>query len=126
MKNFITFTFFSAILLILSGCGSAANTPAAVKPAGPPSSGPQAGPSAETSSVDIRNFAFNPSSLTIAKGATVTWTNSDSSIHKITSSAFNSPDMAMGEKFSFTFSQAGTYDYSCSIHPSMTGKIIVQ
>ena len=76
--------------------------------------------------VDIQNFAFNPATLTVKKGSTVTWTNSDSATHTIKSATFNSSDLATGQSFSFTFADAGTFDYSCGIHPSMTGKIIVE
>jgi plastocyanin len=77
-------------------------------------------------SVTISNFAFNPATLTISKGTTVTWTNQDSTQHTIKSSSFNSQTLNKGGTFEFKFDNAGTYDYSCGIHPSMKGKIIVQ
>jgi plastocyanin len=76
--------------------------------------------------VDIQNFAFSPGTLTIKKDATVTWTNNDSAPHQIKSNTFNSSQLANGQSYSFTFNTVGTFDYSCSIHPSMTGKIIVE
>ena len=76
-------------------------------------------------SVSIKNFAFNPTPLNIKEGTTVTWTNNDPVPHQIKSSTFNSAALTNGQTFSFTFSTAGTYDYSCAIHPSMLGKIIV-
>jgi plastocyanin len=76
-------------------------------------------------SVSIKNFAFNPSPLTVKAGATVTWTNNDSAAHQIRSNIFNSVVLSPGDTFQFTFYNAGEYDYSCSIHPAMLGKIIV-
>lgn len=76
-------------------------------------------------SVNIQNFKFSPTSLTIKAGTTVTWTNSDSAPHTIKSAQFNSPVLATSQTFSFKFITVGIYDYSCGIHPSMTGKIIV-
>jgi plastocyanin len=77
-------------------------------------------------SVTIQNYAFNPATINIKKGGKVTWTNQDSAPHQIKSATFNSSTLNQGESFSFTFDTAGTFDYSCAIHPSMTGKVVVQ
>lgn len=82
--------------------------------------------SATANAVDIQNFAFSPASLTVKKGTTVVWTNNDSAPHQIKSATFNSDRLGKGQTFSFTFNDAGTFEYLCAIHPSMTGKIIVQ
>ena len=78
--------------------------------------------------VSIENFSFNPGEITVKAGTEVTWTNNDSTIHTVTSdtNAFQSGNIAPGATFKFTFSQAGTFSYHCSIHSSMTGKVIVQ
>ena len=76
--------------------------------------------------INIKNFSFNPNTITIKKGTTVTWINQDSTIHTVKSDTFNSPDLNQGDKFQFTFNNAGTFNYSCGIHPSMTGKIVVE
>lgn len=76
-------------------------------------------------SVSIKNFAFNPTPLTVKVGTTVTWTNNDTVPHKIKSSTFNSETLSNGQSYAFTFSAVGEYNYSCAIHPSMLGKIIV-
>jgi Plastocyanin len=78
--------------------------------------------------VTIQSNSFNPASLTIKVGETVTWTNKDSYAHTVTSDngAFDSGSINNGATFSFTFKTAGTYNYHCSIHTSMTAKIIVQ
>lgn len=74
----------------------------------------------------IQNFSFNPDTLTVKTGDTVTWTNSDPVNHQIKSDTFNSAQLSTNQTFSFTFTSAGTYNYSCAIHPSMAGKIIVE
>ncbi len=82
----------------------------------------------ETTEVKIDNFSFGPATLTVAVGTSVTWTNRDDIPHTVVSTdgAFKSKVLDTDEKFSFTFSKAGTYPYFCSIHPKMTGKVIVQ
>ena len=82
----------------------------------------------ETTEVKIDNFSFGPETLTIPVGTTVTWTNRDDIPHTVVSTdgVFKSKVLDTDEKFSFTFSKAGTYAYFCSIHPKMTGKVVVQ
>jgi amicyanin len=82
---------------------------------------------AATHAVAIADFAFAPATLTITVGDTVTWTNEDAVEHTATSTggAFDSGLLAQGESFSFTFTAAGTYDYLCTPHPTMTGRIVV-
>ena len=136
MKKYIYLSFLFAGSLLLAGCGPTTPAPAApgaMTPITQPSANPAntgantANPApAQTSSVNIQNFAFSPSALTITKGATVTWTNNDSAPHQIASATFNSQALSQGQTYSFTFTQPGTYSYSCSIHPSMTGTITVQ
>ncbi len=82
-------------------------------------------PNPVTKDVTIANFAFNPATLNIKAGDTVKWTNNDSVTHRIASDTFNSQDLNNGDSFSYKFSQAGTYNYHCGIHPFMTGSIIV-
>jgi plastocyanin len=78
--------------------------------------------------VKIDNFVFGPQTITVPVGATVTWTNSDDIPHTAVSTdgVFKSKVMDTDEKFSYTFTKAGTYSYYCSIHPKMTGKVVVQ
>jgi plastocyanin len=87
---------------------------------------PTAGPSAPMSgSVTIQNFSFQPASVTIAVGGTVTWTNQDSTAHTATGQGFNTGPLSRGQSGSATFPRAGTFPYQCSIHPNMTGQVIV-
>jgi len=85
-------------------------------------------PSAGTADVKIGNFVFGPQTITVPVGATVTWTNKDDIPHTAVSTdgLFKSKVMDTDEKFSYTFSKAGTYSYYCSVHPKMTGKVVVQ
>ena len=82
----------------------------------------------ETTEVKIDNFTFGPATLTVPVGTTVTWTNKDDIPHTVVSTegAFKSKVLDTDEKFSFTFSKAGSYPYFCSIHPKMTAKVVVQ
>jgi len=82
-------------------------------------------------SISIKNFAFTPSSLAVKTGSTVTWVNQDGVAHTIVSDpgsplTFSSDPLQNGASFTVSFTQPGTYTYHCSIHPSMTGTIVVQ
>ena len=82
---------------------------------------------AQQVAIDITNFAFVPATVTISKGTTVVWTERDSGIsHTVTGDGFDSGPLSQGDTFSQTFNDAGTFNYHCSIHPTMTGTIIVQ
>lgn len=85
-------------------------------------------PSPATPEVQIDNFSFGPETLTVPVGTTVTWINHDDIPHSVVSTdkVFKSKLLDKNEKFSYTFSKAGSYPYFCSIHPKMTGKIVVQ
>lgn len=78
--------------------------------------------------VKIDNFSFSPASLIVSPGTTVTWTNRDDIPHTIVSDdkIFKSKVLDTDEKFSYTFDKPGSYPYFCSIHPKMTGKVVVQ
>lgn len=85
---------------------------------------------AMTNSVEVKidNFNFTPATVTVAAGAKVTWVNKDDVPHTVTSDdkLFGSRAMDTDDKFSFTFQKPGTYSYYCSVHPKMTGKIVVK
>jgi len=85
-------------------------------------------PAAANAEVKIDNFSFGPQTLTVAVGTTVVWTNSDDIPHTVVSTdgVFKSKVRDTDEKFSYTFTKAGTYPYFCSVHPKMTGKVVVQ
>jgi len=84
--------------------------------------------SSANAQVKIDNFVFGPQSLTVPVGTTVTWTNSDDIPHTSVSTdgVFKSKVLDTNEQFSYTFTKAGTFPYYCTIHPKMTGKVVVQ
>ena len=78
--------------------------------------------------VGIDNFTFNPQKLTVKAGTTVTWTNKDDIPHAIAAvnKQFKSKALDTGDAYSFTFTTPGSYEYFCSLHPHMTGTIVVE
>ncbi len=78
--------------------------------------------------VKIGNFNFGPKAVVVPAGATVTWINDDDAPHTVTAGdgSFRSRTLDTGEQFSFTFAKPGEYGYFCSIHPMMTGKVVVR
>jgi len=91
--------------------------------------GASAAPAASATSgnaVTIVDFGFNPGTITVKAGTTVTWTNTGVT-HTVTSNAglFDSGHLGSGDTFTFTFSKAGTYAYHCTIHSSMKGEVTV-
>jgi amicyanin len=78
--------------------------------------------------VVVDNFSFTPSTAAVTVGTTVTWTNHDDIPHNVVSpeQKFKSPVLDTDETFSHTFDAAGTYKYYCSIHPRMTGQVVVR
>lgn len=116
----------------LNSNGNSAGSETINPGAGNDNSGNAAGDSVlagQKNNVELKGFAFNPRSLTIKKGESVTWTNMDSVAHTVTSdsgSEISSPSLPTGESYSHTFNAAGTYTYHCTPHPSMKGTIIVE
>jgi plastocyanin len=78
--------------------------------------------------VKIDNFTFAPQSITVKAGTTVTWTNDDDIPHTVASKTklFKSKALDTGDKFSFTFTTPGAYEYFCSLHPHMIATIVVE
>ena len=78
--------------------------------------------------VRIDNFSFGPTEVTVMAGTTVTWTNHDDIPHTVVSTdkVFKSKVLDTDERFSFTFAKPGQFSYFCSLHPHMTGKIVVK
>jgi Icc protein len=84
--------------------------------------------SAGNHDVIMDNFSFSPANAAVPAGATVTWTNHDDVPHNIVSTEqkFKSPVLDTDERFSHAFGTPGTYMYFCSLHPRMTGRIVVE
>ena len=116
-RSVSTGVFLAALGLGIAGLGAGAGTVTA-----------GAQPKPETMEVKIDNFTFGPAELTVMVGTTITWTNRDDIPHTVVSTdkVFKSKVLDTDEKFSFTFSTPGTFPYFCSIHPKMTGKVVVQ
>jgi plastocyanin len=107
----------SSLVLVVAGCSQkAAEHMAATRPSG--------------DVVTIDNFTFDPPTLTVSRGAKVTWLNRDDVPHTATSSAspraFDSKALDTDEQFSFVFTTPGSYPYFCAVHPHMTATIVVK
>ena len=78
--------------------------------------------------VRIASFTFSPKTITVPVGAALTWSNDDDVPHTVvaTDGSFRSKPLDTGDKFSVTFTKPGEYTYFCSIHPMMTGKVVVK
>lgn len=117
----ISSTLRSALVAAVLGAASAPFVAAIILPA--------VAQQAPARAVSIENFTFNPPTLTVKTGTTVTWTNKDDIPHGIASSsnAFTrSKALDTNDSFSFTFATPGSYQYFCYIHPHMVGTIVVE
>ena len=79
--------------------------------------------------IEIKDFAFNPQTITVKSGETVTWINRDEEPHTIVSVGKQfkkSTALDTDQEFTITVGAPGTYDYFCSVHPKMTGTIVVE
>jgi plastocyanin len=83
---------------------------------------------ADNATVKIDNFSFTPQRVTVKTGTTVTWANQDDIPHTVASTtrAFKSKALDTDDEFRFMFMTPGSYDYFCSLHPHMTGTIVVE
>lgn len=119
MGKHLLFLLLAAVVLV-SGCVSYGSQPTQQPPAN------QSPPA--VNAIRILAYEFSPQIIKVKPGTTVTWTNTDPVSHTVTSDsgAFEQGQLSAGGSFSRDFSQAGTFDYHCSIHPSMKGRIIVE
>jgi plastocyanin len=78
--------------------------------------------------IEITQHAYSAATVTIPAGGTVTWTNRDDDVHTVvsTTDAFRSPAIDTGEAYAHTFAKPGVYQYFCTLHPLMTGTVIVK
>ncbi len=111
------------LVVLISGCTSEQAT-APTQKATPPVVTPP--PPTSKAEVQIVDFTFYPAEVTIVKGGTVTWSQKDTNAHTVTGDGFESNKLSQGQTYSHTFNDAGTYDYWCTIHSSMRGKVIVK
>ena len=89
---------------------------------------PSVGQTQTATQIEVKDFTFMPTPLTVKAGSTVTWTNKDDDVHTVVSDtgAFKSGAMDTNDSFSFKFDKPGTYHFTCSLHPRMVGTIVVQ
>jgi len=113
--RFLPIAIILSLVVILMACSSS------------PTSSATSSSTTSGNTVTIANFAFSPATLTVNVGSKVTWTNTDSVTHTVTSDngVFGSGDLAPNATFSYTFNTTGTFAYHCSIHTYMTGTVIV-
>jgi plastocyanin len=128
-RHLIVATLLGAALL-LAACSSSGSATSTTKAPSTPSTatGSSSSGSTGTDAITIKNFAFAPSSVTVAPGATVTVTNKDQVAHTVTSTKgdFDTGDIGSGQSKTFTAPKTpGSYPYICSIHQYMTGTLVV-
>ena len=117
--------------ILVAGCATNTNVTTSPNPTVASTVATQSSPSLSnaTYTIAIKNFTFQPSSLTIKRGTTVTWLNEDSVAHTVTSDDGKFPssgNLNKAETYQFQFNSLGSYDYHCSPHPFMKGKINVE
>jgi plastocyanin len=137
LVKYVRFALPLVAVAALAGCGVAPKATAGTAPSvmatmpgmttSAVAADPVQGAPVATDSVAIKNFAFSPAVVTVRVGTTVTWTNSDQDAHTVTATggAFRSPTMNTADTFRYTFTEAGRYDYLCTIHPFMTATVVV-
>jgi plastocyanin len=119
LRRFLVPVLLAPLVVLAAACGSSS------KPAASPTTSGSGG-AADT--IVIQNFAFHPSTLTVAPGAKVTVHNEDQATHTVTANdgAFNTGDITGGSTTTFTApAKAGSYGYICEIHQYMTGTLVV-
>ena len=126
MKKILSLLVLAIGIVFLAGCSLYGSAQKNVSVTPLPTPVATQGVTTGSNTIDIQNYAFSPTPITVKKGSTVTWNNLDTAPHQIKSVTFNSEKLSYGQSFSFTFESTGTFDYSCSIHPSMSGQIIVE
>ena len=118
------------LVMLLAACSASGATVSVEKTMPVEQSKPTETPSSssgEKFEVEMKDFTFVPAELTVKVGSTVTWTNKDSAGHdvKAADGSWGSESLSKGQSFSKVFDMEGTYEYVCTFHPGMQGKIIV-
>ena len=134
------FILLVVTLVLVGACGCTQTAPSVLPPTTVPAPlqttqlptvttipAPHTTTSVSDNTIPIKNFAFDPASMTVRVGSTVRWVNQDSVPHRILfTDGADSTILAPMQSWSRKFDRAGTYDYSCTIHPTMQGTIIVE
>jgi plastocyanin len=87
---------------------------------------PAPAPTAVAAAIAIRNYAYDPPSIAVPAGTTLTWTNQDQDAHTVTGAGLKSSSLHAGESYVHTFASAGTFSYVCALHPQMKGTVVVE
>jgi plastocyanin len=110
----------AAVIAALLTFGAAADPAATTQSAG----------NAHSANIVIGNFTFEPSTLTVPAGTVLTWLNEDDAPHTVIGTDAESPIKSLpldtGDRYSVTLTKPGTYRYFCSLHPHMTGTVVVE
>lgn len=119
------------VLIALSACASRVATSPAPATSAPAIAAPETAAPVKSGNevkVNISGFAFDPATVTIKVGDTVTWINQDAAVHTVAAAdnSWTSADLAKGASYSHTFTSAGTFAYICGVHHSMKGTVVVQ
>jgi len=138
MKKILLFSLSFVLVLTLTGCGLKQNQPVVTPPAKNTNTNATTNtnqtPLEGNVTISMRDLAFDPTTATVKKGTIVTWENHDNASHQVVADAtpvtvytnsLRTNVMAPGQSWSFTFDEPGTYNYHCSLHPTMKGSIIV-
>lgn len=129
-KSIVSFVLLVASVAFAGGPVSAQSKASSSMPMHGKSMSSDATPktASKTYSVEIKDFAFAPTTITVPVGSQITWVNKDEEPHTVvsTSDAFRSRALDTAEQFSFTFAKPGTYKYFCSVHPKMVATVIVE
>ena len=119
----------------LSACGGSSDSSSTTAAAAPPAATATSTPGAQSTTgqapvnAKIAGFAFAPQEIKVKVGQTVTWTNDDAAPHTVSAQSGAGPasgTLAQGANYTWKATKAGTISYICTIHPSMTGKIVVE
>ena len=124
----ITRSTFRTWILALGALALSVGMPGAKPDAVAQTARPAAAATEAGPRVEIGKHKYSSPTLTVPVGTTVTWVNRDDDVHTVVSrtQAFTSRGMDTDETYSFTFTKPGVYDYFCTLHPLMTGKVIVK
>jgi plastocyanin len=114
-----------ATLVALAACSSGSSAAPGAASAAAPSTAASA--AAGAAAVAIKDFAFNPATIQVKAGQSITWTNQDSTAHTVTldDKSVDSGNIEANATYSHAFAQAGTFSYHCAIHPQMKGTVTV-
>lgn len=112
-------TVLALLLVVIAGCDGGSSGPAG-------SSGSTGSSGSSVVSVSMQNLAFDPSTIEVAVGGSVTFTNNDTVPHTVAGDTWGSDTLAPGGTYSQSFPAAGTFPIRCTIHPSMTASVVVK